>query len=569
MCTPALRLKKKYIFHYSLSIFLLFVVPLQRIPTNMCMRRTIYLILLYVSLALMTGCTEKKAADHVSETVCAAQSWREDATKYDASGQMRVAELYYKKAYETLKDNPSQDWDCYSDTGYRYACMLYQCGDMEGALAVVTEILDKAEGQKDFPATVKAGLLSLMAQSQLHLAMPEAAKQTFAKSYENELTVLGGEEKGDFNLAIMCSNIFVSFLEIGEYDEAWKWLGRYEREVLACERLGIGDSALIEEHKGSVALYKARYLQATGHADEAAAVYAAIPRSRISMGANMLDATSYLMAAGRYDEATYWYEQSDSTFLTTIGAQMTFDNIAIWLSPRYLAYRKAGRGAEALVMADSINTAINSALVCQKKSDAAELAVIYQTHEKELALEESETRSTIYCILAIGLAIILLLIAWLLWRTYRFNRILMAKNRGLYEQIQQLEQAEAEERERMEAQPAETLNQNQQLYRRLCELMKDSAVYTDAETNHDTLARLLGTNRTYLGEALRECADTTPADFINQYRIRHAARLLATTDDPIGLIIEQSGITNRATFSRLFREHYSMTPSEFREAAVE
>ena len=121
----------------------------------------------------------------------------------------------------------------------------------------------------------------------------------------------------------------------------------------------------------------------------------------------------------------------------------------------------------------------------------------------------------------------------------------------------------------MEALPTETLSQNQQLYRRLLELMKDSTVYTNAETNHDTLARLLATNRTYLSEALHECAGLTPADFINQYRIRHAARLLATTDDPIGLIIEQSGITNRATFSRLFREHYSMTPSEFRQTAGE
>ena len=52
-----------------------------------------------------------------------------------------------------------------------------------------------------------------------------------------------------------------------------------------------------------------------------------------------------------------------------------------------------------------------------------------------------------------------------------------------------------------------------------------------------------------------------PADFINLYRIRHAAKLLSTTDDPIGLIIEQSGITNRATFNRIFREHYSMSHS--------
>mgnify|MGYP002521769677 CR=1 FL=1 len=290
--------------------------------------------MLCAAVALTAGCADEKAGGSMSEKVYAALTWHDDAIEYDRAGQMRLAELYYRKSYEILKDNPSQDWDIYAEAGYRYACMLYQRDDMEGALAVVNEMLDKAEGQKDFPTSVRTGLLSLMAQCQLHLAMPEAAKQTFAKAYQNELTVLGGEEKGDFNLAIMCSNIFYSLFEIGEYDEAKKWLDRYECEILACEKLGIGDSALIEEHKGSIALYKARYLQATGRADEAAAVYAAIPYSRISMGANMLDATGYLMAAGRYDEAAYWYEQLDSTFLTTIDSKMTFDNITAYLSPR-------------------------------------------------------------------------------------------------------------------------------------------------------------------------------------------------------------------------------------------
>jgi AraC family cel operon transcriptional repressor len=68
-------------------------------------------------------------------------------------------------------------------------------------------------------------------------------------------------------------------------------------------------------------------------------------------------------------------------------------------------------------------------------------------------------------------------------------------------------------------------------------------------------------------DALRECAGLTPADFINRHRIRHAALLLTTTDEPVGLIVEGCGITNRSTFARLFREQYSMSPTEYRRAA--
>ena len=531
------------------------------------MKQTLYLILLCTVLTLMTGCTDEKAGGSMSDKVYTALTWRDDAMEYDRAGQMRLAELFYKKAYETMKDEPSQDWLVYGDAGYRYACMLYQRDDMEGTLAVVNEMLDKAEGQKDFPTTDRTGLLSLMAECQLQLAMPEAAKQTFAKAYQNELTVLGGEGKGDFNLAIMCSNIFYSLFEIGEYDEAEKWLGRYEEELLAYEKLGIGDSALIEEHKGSVALYKARYLQATGRADEAAAVYAAIPRSRFFVGANILDATGYLMAAGRYDEAAYWYEQSDSTFLATIETKPSFDNIATYLSPRYSAYRKAGRSAEALVMADSINAAIDSALVWQKKSDAAELAVIYQTHEKDLQLANQRFTISLHRLFTVALVVILLLITWLLWRSHIYNKVLSAKNRCLLEDIEQREREKLQAIEQLNAEPEESLTASQQLYRRLCTIMSEQRPYINEALNRDRLAQLLGTNAKYVEQAIRECSDgETVGGFITRHRLEYVAHLLRTTDDSISLIGEQSGIPSRATLARIFRNAYGMTCSEYRQA---
>ena len=531
------------------------------------MKKVTYIILLCAAVVLTAGCADEKAGDAMNEKVYKALTCRDDALEYDKAGQMRLAELYYKRAYELLEDNPLQDWLVYGDAGYRYACILYQRGDIEVALTVVNDILDKAEDQKDFPTTVRTGLLSLMAQCQLHLAMPEAAKHTFAKAYENELTVLSGEEKGNFNLAIMCSNIFYSFFEIGEYDEAEKWLGRYEREFLACEKLGIGDSALIEEHKGSLALYKAQYLQATGRAGEAAAIYAAIPRSRISMVANILENTGYLMAAGRYDEAAYWFEQLDSTFMTTIGTKTTFDNIATYLIPRYSAYREAGRTAKALVMADSINASIDSALVYQKKNDAAELVIIYQTHEKDLQLASQRFSIYLHRLFAAGLVIFLLLIAWLFWRSHIYNKVLLAKNRHLLAEIEKQERKEQQAIKQLYAGPEETLTTSQQLYRRLCTIMAEQQPYTNESLNRDTLAQLLGTNAKYVEQTIRECSyGETVSDFITRYRLEHVARLLKTTDNSISLIGEQSGIPSRATLARIFRNAYGMTCSEYRQA---
>lgn len=77
---------------------------------------------------------------------------------------------------------------------------------------------------------------------------------------------------------------------------------------------------------------------------------------------------------------------------------------------------------------------------------------------------------------------------------------------------------------------------------------------------------LAGTNRTYVYDALRECAHKTPVDFINGYRLRYAAGLLATTKDSVSLIAELCGLSRR-TFYRLFEDAYSMSPSDYRKVA--
>ena len=182
------------------------------------------------------------------------------------------------------------------------------------------------------------------------------------------------------------------------------------------------------------------------------------------------------------------------------------------------------------------------------------MAVIYQTHEKDLALEKLEAKTTVYRLLAIAVLLVCLLIAYLLWRSYKYNKVLTAKNRKLYEEIEQHRKEEQQEMEQLQAAPEEQLTADQQLFRRLCTLMEDQQPYTDEALNRDSLARLLGTNAKYLEQAIRQCSKgETPGDFITRYRLEHVARLLKTTDDPIAIIGELAGIPSRATLARLFR----------------
>ena len=486
---------------------------------------------------------------------------------YDQGWQMKIAEHFYKKSYQGYASDPSQDWGTYTDTGYRWAYLRFRRGDTEGALSVITELLHQAEGNEAFPKDNESALLMLMADIQLQLHQFDEAKLTGQKAYEAKQENAKHESRKGWSMAWVCMNIATIYHTSGDLEGALAWLDRSAQGLELAEHEH-DDSLMIEEWKGHVALKRGLYLLESGHANEAQATYAAIPRSRLMEPIGYREAADYLMAAGRYDEAADWYEQIDGTYLATDGAKMTFDIIATRLSPRYMAYRKAGRHADALVLADSVSAAIDSALVWQKQNDTAELAVIYQTHEKELELNYAKSETRIHRVLLAAAILVILLIGYLFWRARKYNKELLEKNRRLLADIEQREQEEQQAIVQLKAEPKEKLTTNQQLFCRICDLMDSSDhLYTDTDLDRNRLARLLGTNEHYVTDAISTCTNGKSVNsFLNEYRLRYAARLLATTKDSVALIAELSGFS-RSSFFRIFSDAYGMSPSDYRRVA--
>ena len=141
-----------------------------------------------------------------------------------------------------------------------------------------------------------------------------------------------------------------------------------------------------------------------------------------------------------------------------------------------------------------------------------------------------------------------------------------AKNRKLFEDIEKHRQEQQQEMLRLRATPVQQLTSEQQIFSRLCTLMEEKKPYVNEALNRETLAQMLGTNEKYVEQAIRQCSKgETVGEFINRYRMENVARLLKTTDDPVAIIGEMSGIPSRATLARLFRDAYGMTPSEYRK----
>ena len=95
-----------------------------------------------------------------------------------------------------------------------------------------------------------------------------------------------------------------------------------------------------------------------------------------------------------------------------------------------------------------------------------------------------------------------------------------------------------------------------------------SVVYeriADTELSADTVADKMCMSRSQLNRKIRNMTGYSIAAYILHVRIEKAKRMLLTNDVPIGEIAMQCGFDDPNYFSRVFRQIYKVTPSQFRK----
>lgn len=66
------------------------------------------------------------------------------------------------------------------------------------------------------------------------------------------------------------------------------------------------------------------------------------------------------------------------------------------------------------------------------------------------------------------------------------------------------------------------------------------------------------------GRCFARCMNNSPVNYLNEYRLMMASRMLSTSTASILSISEQCGFSSCSYFSKLFHQAYGMTPGEFR-----
>lgn len=168
----------------------------------------------------------------------------------------------------------------------------------------------------------------------------------------------------------------------------------------------------------------------------------------------------------------------------------------------------------------------------------------------------------------IAVAISLLLLAVLAINMI-YSRRLKKKNKTLFLQIKELTNKEKAVEQCLRSRPEETLSQEMLLFRRASDYLLADRFFTKPDLNRRKLADLVGSNETYLADAIREATGETFSSYISTLRLQYALELFETQPDiSLDSVAIDTGYGSYSPFYRAFIKKYGITPSEYRKLSL-
>ena len=380
-----------------------------------------------------------------------ANRWRGVAYYYQ--GQLRTSEFYYQKAVKAEIKTES-DALSYNKSARRLANMLLHKGDYEGALHVAMEALEKMRENQSGTDTDEAMLTNTVGCCLLNLGRTEQAARIFQQANGLFHQMTAADSTGHKVKVVYegVSSIADEYLKARLYAEALPWIDYSEEMARNYEQQSNADAQVAENVLAKISLMRAVALENTGQSKEAAKAFRAAAGTPYGKsGEGRLYANDYLMAAHRYSEAADDFRDLDH-LLSQNGITLTLDNIQQYLLPKYRANVGAQRKDSAIAVGTQISNALDTAIRQAKQNDAAELATMYDTQQKEAQIAQQKASLTHQRLIYTGVALVLVMVFFSIYTLHRreATRRLSAAHEKLQHAYDQLEETTAA-KERIES----------------------------------------------------------------------------------------------------------------------
>lgn len=248
-----------------------------------------------------------------------------------------------------------------------------------------------------------------------------------------------------------------------------------------------------------------------------------------------------------------------------------------------------GQSAPALACYKQYKVETDSLFNIEKERVANELRIKYQTEraqneakQSKLELLEKEKSMQTFFFLFLIVLISFSLLYYLFYKKQKLYKAIVRQNQEaiLRERLLK-EQIFSMEREKNEI-LSENISSNKyasslteakknELFHKLETLMTEQHIYRDNLLTKDKVAELLGSNRTYLSQIINEQTGKSFTQYINDYRIQDAVRLLSDPDNqiPLKTLSVELGFNSSTTFYKQFQAATGMTPSQYRNQVMD
>jgi DNA-binding response OmpR family regulator len=107
---------------------------------------------------------------------------------------------------------------------------------------------------------------------------------------------------------------------------------------------------------------------------------------------------------------------------------------------------------------------------------------------------------------------------------------------------------------------------DRELLLKLDEIMESGL--SNSDLSIDDLASELNFSRSTFYRKIKTLIGISPNDYIRVYKVKRAAKLIESGDYSLSEVADMTGFSTQSYFSAMFKKHFDMTPSEYRNSKL-
>ena len=300
--------------------------------------------------------------------------------------------VYWKKVIEACSNGSENNPVLYVKALINLASYYSTDSEYEEALHLLMPVVNDFMNNPAVNPHLMGQMYGIIAECQLELKHYDEAKNNFAKLFSCYQKVLDANPSADkvAQIAGSTANAFLFYDAETHPKEKLFWTERVDSLLEVLKGMPNANMEYYDWLYGQTRLSRAMILMAEKKPAEAAKFYEQFLQTSYGQDDDgRYNSVSYLEANGRYGEIADIYQNYDS-YSDNIGRKMTLEHIISGLFTKFHFNYYAGRKDTAMAVMLRIDSLIQPAFKEQKESDAAKLATIFETQQKEAQISKQQ-----------------------------------------------------------------------------------------------------------------------------------------------------------------------------------